>query len=255
VVSLRQFLYYWEEQEDFNVKITSEESVYEDAEDTLGPELNTSDEEYASRENIQLIDISETLGNIPGLTMQENNELRGVLNPPEGSGLISRIGPTGALQIQADYFNNTIVETVDRVNYVQGVTEYNAIIERIEGLKEARDRTLKQRAQEETREEQLNDISRLRRFVDWLGKEKVGLTGVAVSVAGLITTLLVNARGALASTAKVTSKVAKALANIAKKGAPILVPVLNAIATALSWGAKGIAWLASHLWVLAYLQP
>jgi hypothetical protein len=183
--------------------------------------------------------------------MQENNELRGVLFPPEGSDLESRIGPTGALQIQADYFNDAIGETVDRVNDVQGVTEYNALIERIEGLREARDRTLKQRALEETREEQLNDISRLRRFVDWFGKEKVGLTGVAVSVAGLITTLLVNARGALASTAKATSRVAKALATIAKKGASILVPVLNAIATALSWGAKGIAWLASHLWVLA----
>jgi hypothetical protein len=240
-----------EEPEDSNVKITSEESVYKDAEDTLRPELNTSDEEYVRRENIQLIDLGDNLGNIKGLTMQENNELRGVLNPPEGSDLRSRIGPTGALQIQADYFNEAIGETVDSVNEMQGVTEYNAVIERIEGLKEARDRTLNQRVLEETREEQLNDISRLRRFVKWLGKEKVGLTGVAVSVAGLITTLLIHARGAIVGTAKATSKVARALANIAKKGAPILVPVLSAIATALSWGAKGIAWLASHLWVLA----
>jgi hypothetical protein len=87
--------------------------------------------------------------------------------------------------------------------------------------------------------------------VKWLGKEKVGLTGVAVSTAGLITALLIHARGAIIGTAKATSKVAKALANLAKKAAPIIVPVLNAIATALSWGAKGIPWLASHLWVLA----
>ena len=191
------------------------------------------------------------MGNINGLTMQENNELRGVLYPPEGSDLRSRIGPTGALQIQADYFNETIGETVDRVGNAKGVTEYNALIERIEGLKEARDRTLEQRVLEETKEEQLEDISRLRRFVKWLGKEKVGLTGVAVSVAGLITTLLVHARGAIVGTAKATSKVARPLANLAKKAGPILVPILNAIATALSWGAKGIAWLASHLWVLA----
>ena len=79
----------------------------------------------------------------------------------------------------------------------------------------------------------------------------MGLTGVAVSTAGLITALLINARGAIIGTAKATSRVAKSLANIAKKGAPILVPILNAIATALSWGANGIAWLASHLWVLA----
>ena len=176
--------------------------------------------------------------------MKENNELRGVLNPPEGSDLISRIGPTGALQIQADYFNEAIGDTVERATNAEGVTEYNALIERIDGLKAARNLTLKQRTIEEAREEQLEDISRLRRFVKWLGKEKVGLTGVAVSVAGLITTLLVHARGAIVGTAK-------ALANIAKEAGPILVPVLNTIATALSWGAKGIAWLASHLWVLA----
>ena len=237
---------------DSDVRITSEESVHGSVEGIQPSDLNEfSDEEYAERENIQLIDLGDNLGNINGLTMQENNELRGVLNPPEGSDLRSRIGPTGALQIQADYFNEAIGETVDRVGNAKGVTEYNALIERIEGLKEARDRTLEQRVLEETKEEQLEDISRLRRFVKWLGKEKVGLTGVAVSVAGLITTLLVHARGAIVGTAKATSRVAKALANLAKKAGPVLVPVLNAVATALSWGAKGIAWLASHLWVLA----
>ena len=81
----------------------------------------------------------------------------------------------------------------------------------------------------------------------------MGLTGIAVSTASLITALLIHARGAIIGTAKATSKVAKALIinHLAKKAGPILVPILNAIATALSWGAKGIAWLASHLWVLA----
>jgi hypothetical protein len=115
--------------------------------------------------------MGEHLGNISGLTMKENNELRGVLNPPEGSDLISRIGPTGALQIQADYFNEAIGDTVERATNAEGVTEYNALIKRIDGLKAARDLTLKQRTIEEAREEQLEDISRLRRFVKWLGKE------------------------------------------------------------------------------------
>ena len=238
-----------EEPEGNRVKSASEESIYTSDENIR--QDNILSEEYASREDIELIDMGEHLGNISGLTMKENNELRGVLNPPEGSDLISRIGPTGALQIQADYFNEAIGDTVERATNAEGVTEYNALIERIDGLKTARDLILKQRTIEEAREEQLEDISRLRRFVKWLGKEKVGLTGVAVSVAGLITTLLVHARGAIVGTAKATSRVAKALANIAKEAGPILVPVLNTIATALSWGAKGIAWLASHLWVLA----
>jgi hypothetical protein len=238
-----------EEPEGNGVKSASEESIYTSDENIR--QDNILSEEHASREDIELIDMGEHLGNISGLTMKENNELRGVLNPPEGSDLISRIGPTGALQIQADYFNEAIGDTVERATNAKGVTEYNDLIERIEGLKEARDLTLKQRTIEEVREEQLKDISRLRRFMKWLGKEKVGLTGVAVSVAGLITTLIVHARGAIIGTAKATSSVAKALANIAKNAGPILVPILNAIATALSWGAKGIAWLASNLWVLA----
>ncbi|CAB3995053.1 Hypothetical predicted protein [Paramuricea clavata] len=200
-----------------------------------------SSEEYADRENIELIDISAKLGDLPGLTMQENNELRGVLNPPDGSSIEGRTGPNGALQIQADYFNEAINETVKQAGSVEGVTEYNALIERIDSLKEARDRTLEQRVVEEAREAQLEDISRLRKFIDWVGKEKVGLVGIAVSTASLITALLIHARGAIVKTAKTTGKVAKALANLAKKAGPILVPILNAIATALSWGAKGIA--------------
>ena len=264
--------------------------------------------EYARRENIELIDIGEQLGDIPGLTIQENNELRGVLNPPETSNLEGRTGPEGALQIQSNYFTESISETLElllssmrnEISRLVGVysnesdlsrqdeitrnigwlnrkagsviigktpsplteysdevldphfkEEYTYLTERTDALREARDRTLNQRVLEEARGEQLQDISRLRRFIDWVGKEKVGLTGVAVSTAGLITALLIHARGAIVGTAKATGKVAKALANIAKKAAPILVPILNGIATALSWGAKGVAWLASNLWVLA----
>ncbi|CAB4003574.1 Hypothetical predicted protein [Paramuricea clavata] len=233
---------------DPDARITSEESIYEDTREE--PQFDDSDEEYANRENIELIDIGAKLGDLPGLTMQENNELRGVLNPPDGSSIEGRTGPNGALQIQADYFNEAIGETVERATEAEGTTEYNSLIERIDSLKEARDRTLS-REQEEAREAQLEDISRLRRFIDWVEKEKVGLVGIAVSTASLITALLIHARGAIVKTAKATGKVAKALANLAKKAGPILVPILNAIATALSWGAKGIAWLASNLWVLA----
>ncbi|CAB4009114.1 Hypothetical predicted protein [Paramuricea clavata] len=195
--------------------IGSDESIYEDTKEE--PQFDESSEEFADRENIGLIDIGAKIGDLPGLTMEENNELRGVLNPPEGSSMEGRIGPA----------------------------------ERIDSLKEARDRTLEQRVLEETKEAQLEDISRLRKFVKWLGEEKVGLTGIAISTAGLLTTILIHARGAIVKTAKATGKVAKALANLAKKAGPILAPILNTVATVLSWGAKGITWLASHLWVLA----
>ncbi|CAB3997730.1 Hypothetical predicted protein [Paramuricea clavata] len=229
--------------------IGSDESIYEDTKEE--PQFDESSEEFANRENIELIDISAKLGDHPGLTMAENNELRGVLNPPEGSSIEGRTGPAGALQVQADYFDEAIGRTVEQATEAEGTTECNALIERIDSLKEARDRTLEQRVLEETKEAQLEDISRLRKFVKWLGEEKVGLTGIAISTAGLLTTILIHARGAIVKTAKTTGKVAKALANLAKKAGPVLVPILNAVATALSWGAKGITLLASHLWVLA----
>ena len=227
------------------------ESVAGILEAEIGVEEYNSSEEYASRENIELIDMGAHIGDLPGLTKTENNELRGVLNPPEGSNLEGRTGQKGALQIQADYFNKVIGETVELAGLVEGVTEYDALMERIDSLKEARDQTLKQRVVEEAREEQLKDISRLRRFIDWVGKEKVGLTGLAVSTAGLVTALLIHARGAVVITAKATGKVSKALAELAKKAGPILLPILSALATALKYGAQGVAWIASNLWVLA----
>ena len=162
----------------------------------------------------------------------------------------SRVGDDGALQKQVEYFQDTINKTMELRDETDDTEEFLKLEERIVALREARDRTVMQKELEEGRQAQVEDISRLRKFVKWIGKEKVGLAGIAVSTAGLITALLIHARGAIMGTARATGKVAKALANLAKKGAPILVPVLNAIATALSWGVKGIAWLASHLCVL-----
>ena len=216
-----------------------------------GADLNNFNDEDNTFEDIELIDVRVTRDDIPGLTPTENRELRGVLNPTDNMDLESRIGDNGALQKQVEYFQDTINKTMELRDETDDTEEFLNLEERIVALREARDRTVMQKELEEGRQAQEEDISRFRKFVKWLGKEKVGLTGIAVSTAGLITTLLIHARGAIIGTAKATSKVAKALANLAKKAGPILVPVLNAITTALSWGAKGIAWLASHLWVLA----
>jgi hypothetical protein len=218
---------------------------------TTGAALNNPNDEDNTFENIELIDVRVTRDDIPGLTPTENRELRGVLDPTDTMDLESRTGDDGALQKQLEYFQDTINKTMELRDETDDTEEFLNLEERIVALREARDRTVMQKELEEGRQAQEEDISRFRKFVKWLGKEKVGLTGVAVSMAGLITTLLIHARGAIIGTAKATSKVAKALANLAKKAGPILVPILNAIATALSWGAKGVAWLASHLWVLA----
>jgi hypothetical protein len=216
-----------------------------------GADLNDFSDDDNTFEDIELIDVRVTRDDIPGLTPTENRELRGVLDPTDTMDLESRTGDDGALQKQLEYFQDTIDKTMELRDETDDPEEFLNLEERIVALREARDMTVMQKELEEARQAQEEDISRFRKFVKWLGKEKVGLTGIAVSTASLITALLINARGAIIGTAKATSKVAKALANLAKKAGPILVPVLNAIASTLSWGAKGIAWLASNLWVLA----
>ena len=216
-----------------------------------GAALNNPVDEDNIFEDIELIDVRVTRDDIPGLTPTENRELRGVLNPTDTMDLESRTGDDGALQKQLEYFQETINKTMELRDETDDTEEFLNFEERIVALREARDRTVMQKELEEGKQAQEEDISRFRKLVKWLGKEKVGLTGVAVSTAGLITALLIHARGAFVGTAKATGKVAKALAYLAKKAAPILVPILNGIATALSWGARGVAWLASNLWVLA----
>ena len=230
---------------------TEEDTSSETTVVNQGADLNNFNDEYNTFEDIELIDVRVTRDDIPGLTPTENRELRGVLDPTDTMDLESRTGDDGALQKQLEYFQDTINKTMELRDETDNPEEFLNLEERIVALREARDRTVMQKELEEGRQAQEEDISRFSKFVKWLGKEKVGLTGIAVSTASLITALLIHARGAIIGTARATSKVAKALANLAKKAGPILVPVLDAIATALSWGAKGIAWLASHLWVLA----
>ena len=78
-----------------------------------------------------------------------------------------------------------------------------------------------------------------------------GISALAISIPGIITTIIVGARKALIKGAQATGKFAKAVYNLGKKLGALLAPILNVIAQALSWGAKGLAWLANNLWILA----
>jgi hypothetical protein len=217
---------------------TEEDTGSETAVVNRGADLNNFNDEVNTFEDIELIDVRVTRDDIPGLTPTEDGELRGVLDPTDTMDLESRTGDDGALQKQLEYFQDTINKTMELRDETDDSEEFINLEERIVALRKARDRTVMQKELEEARQAQGEDISRFRKFVKCLGEEKVGLTGVAVSTASIITALLIHARGAIIGIAKATSKVAKALANLAKKAAPILVPVLNAIATALSWGCQ-----------------
>ena len=131
-------------------------------------------------EDIDLIDVRVTGDDIPGLTLKENSELRGVLNPTDTTDLESRLGDDGALKIQLDYIEDAINKTMELRDETDDTEEFLKLEERIVALREARDRTVMKRKLEEGRQAQEEDISRFRKFAKWARKEMVGLTGVAV---------------------------------------------------------------------------
>ncbi|CAB4011732.1 Hypothetical predicted protein [Paramuricea clavata] len=100
-------------------------------------------------------------------------------------------------------------------------------------------------------EVEINDLTRFERFKKWAKEKIAGISAVAISMAGIITTIIMGARSVAKKGARATSKFAKAMANLAGKVGPVLASVLNLIAKVLSWGAKGIAFLAKNLWILA----
>ena len=100
-------------------------------------------------------------------------------------------------------------------------------------------------------EAQNNDLTRFQRFKEWSKKNLAGLSVVAISVAGIITTIVMGARNAVRGGARATSKFATALAKVGEKVAPVIGGLLNLASKLLTLGAKGIGWLANNLWLLA----
>jgi hypothetical protein len=104
------------------------------------------------------------------------------------------------------------------------------------------------------REKIREDIrTKFERFRKW-PKENLGaIAAIAISIAGIITTVVVAGKKAIVGASKGLGAVGKALAGLAKSALPILVPILNLLSTILSWGAKGLAFLAKNLWIVAVL--
>ena len=73
------------------------------------------------------------------------------------------------------------------------------------------------------------------------------------SIAGIITTIVIRTRKVIKQGSKAVNSLAKAIANIGKKLGLLIAPILNLIAQMLTWGAKGIEFLAKNLWLLAIM--
>ena len=95
-----------------------------------------------------------------------------------------------------------------------------------------------------------NDLTRLERFKKWARENVVGVSAVAISVAGIITTVVMGARNAVKKGGKALGKFANGVSKVFKK----LGPLFSALGTLLSKmilaGSQGILWLSQNLWIL-----
>ncbi len=100
-------------------------------------------------------------------------------------------------------------------------------------------------------EAERNDLTRFERFKKWAKENLVGVSAVAISVAGIITTVVISGRNAVKKGAKAVGQFGKALANLAKKAGPVIATILNILAQVLTWGAKALEFLSRNLWIVA----
>ena len=94
-------------------------------------------------------------------------------------------------------------------------------------------------------------LRRFQKFKEWSKKNLAGLSVVAISVAGIVTTIVMGAKTAIKKGASATGKFAKALAKVAEKAVPVIGALLNLTSKLLTLGAKGINFLSNNLWLLA----
>ena len=156
-------------------------------------------EQRGPRKNgvMPMVDTTPNTSYIKGLSDQENRELAGVLNPNDTTDPQSRLGEDGALQTQAGAFQVTLNETIEQRDNTENAEKRIELEERIVALQDAKDRSLEQRQLEETREAQEENISRLQKFKEWTKENIAGLSAIAISVAGIITSIIIGATKAI----------------------------------------------------------
>ena len=79
-------------------------------------------------------------------------------------------------------------------------------------------------------------MAKLQKFKKEACENLAGLSAAVIAMAGIITTVVVRTRKAVLQGAQVTSKSAKAVANLGKKPWPFIAPILKIVSTLLSWG-------------------
>ena len=218
------------------------EEISEDAEEEFRQEVTDTGDNLAEH--------ARELEERGKITTRERREFAGV-TAPKGPPEI-RIK---ALKIQDKVFETNIELTTDpeRRQIMQegrDVAKRGIDSARLEMGLQPESEEGKHRFREKIREDIRTKFERFRKWE----KENLGaIAAITISIAGIITTVVVAGKKAIVEASKGLGAVGKALAGLAKSALPILVPILNLLSTVLSWGAKGLAFLAQNLWIVAVL--
>ena len=107
-----------------------------------------------------------------------------------------------------------------------------------------------QRIREETRAVQEEDVSRLQKVKRWFKENWLGASALGITIASLITTVIVGARAAIARGAKATLSFAKAVKDVIAKLGPWATSLANLVYNIIKAGAGVISFLAKNLWIV-----
>jgi hypothetical protein len=196
----------------------------------------------------EIDDAMEDITTNTEITNNELRELRGILNVKGDAGATK----LEAIKVESEHWKK---ESEKEGDTPKGKL-YEAIA-RVADLKadEIRLRLNQKPVSEEVtnmieEEAEVNDLTRFERFKKWSRENLLELSAVSISVAGILTDVIMSGRSALKRGAQAVSKFGKAVANVVKKLGPVLSAIGTLVSKVLTLGARGILFLAQNLWIL-----
>jgi hypothetical protein len=96
-----------------------------------------------------------------------------------------------------------------------------------------------------------SDRRQLRKFADWVRKNKIPLGVIFVTVAGFVAITAALIRRQMRSASKSIKTTAEKISKASKKAGPVLGLIADVLAGVISLGAKVVEWSSSHLLISA----
>ena len=99
-------------------------------------------------------------------------------------------------------------------------------------------------------ETDVNDLTRFEKFKKWARENVVGVSAIAISIAGIVTAAVMGARSVVKKGGKALGKFAKGVSKVFKKLGPLFSALGTLLSKMLLVGSQGLLWLSQNLWVL-----